>query len=643
MQTATNPIAERISSISVSSTMKVSAEADRLRSEGVDVVDFGAGEPDFPTPDNIKQAAIRALDQNFTKYTAAGGTAELKKAVCERHAQDFGTSYKPNECMITVGGKHVIFNLIQALINPGDEVVIPVPYWVTYQDVVNYAGGKCVFVNTDEAQGFTLTAAMLEPHLTARTKLVIINSPSNPSGAVVEREEFEKIFQLTSARGIYLMTDECYCKFLYDSEPFSIAALPGAKETVLVAGSLSKTYAMTGWRIGFGLVPPADRAGDDEAAEPLDIEPVLDLAEGGGGSAARSAGIGGHHAGGVPQTARFRGGAAARHSGRPVQRAAGRVLRVSQRVRGIRQERHRQHAAVRRAAAVGSPRGSGPGRSVRHRSPHSHLLRDVDEGTGSRVGTYPPVHCEKLLSMGNAIRLTPSLRERVWGRTHLAPWYPDSETPIGEAWFLSPRELPLLVKWIFTSERLSVQVHPDDGESESRGKTEMWHILEAAPGATIAMGFREPITRERLWEATRTGEVEHLLHWAPVKAGETYFIPAHTVHAIGAGIVLCEIQQNSDVTYRLWDYGRPREIHVEKAVPLCDLDVHPGASRAVPVGEGREEVVRSRHFVTELVRLDAGASFQPHGGEVPALDLPGRERDDRHGAVSGGRGVASSG
>jgi aspartate aminotransferase len=257
MQATVNPIAERISSISVSSTMKVSAEAERLRSEGVDVVDFGAGEPDFPTPDNIKQAAVRALEQNFTKYTAAGGTAELKKAVCERHALDFGTAYKPNECMITVGGKHVIFNLIQALINPGDEVVIPVPYWVTYQDVVNYAGGKCVFVNTDEAQGFTLTAAMLETHLTDRTKLVIINSPSNPSGAVVDREEFEKIFRLTSSRGIYLMTDECYCKFLYDSEPFSIAAVPGAKETVLVAGSLSKTYAMTGWRIGFGLVPAA--------------------------------------------------------------------------------------------------------------------------------------------------------------------------------------------------------------------------------------------------------------------------------------------------------------------------------------------------------------------------------------------------
>jgi aspartate aminotransferase len=257
MQAAINPIADRISTISVSSTMKVSADADKLRSEGVDVVDFGAGEPDFPTPDNIKQAAIRALDANFTKYTAAGGTLELKKAVCERHASDFGTDYKPNECLITVGGKHVIFNLIQALVNPGDEVVIPVPYWVTYKDVVNYAGGKCVFVDTDESAGFTVTAKMIEPFLTDRTRMIIMNSPSNPSGAVMDRGEFEKIYHLTSKRGIYLMTDECYCKFLYDSEPFSIASLPGAKETVLVAGSLSKTYAMTGWRIGFGLVPAA--------------------------------------------------------------------------------------------------------------------------------------------------------------------------------------------------------------------------------------------------------------------------------------------------------------------------------------------------------------------------------------------------
>jgi aspartate aminotransferase len=255
MQAVANPIAERISLISVSSTMKVAAEAERLRAEGADIVDFGAGEPDFPTPANIKQAAVRALDENFTKYTAVSGTAELKRAVCEYHARHFGTAYQPAECLITVGGKHIIFNATQALVNPGDEVVIPVPYWVTYKDVVSYAGGQCVFVDTDEDQGFTLTASMIEPHLTSRTKMVLLNSPCNPSGAVLDPAEFEKILKLTSERGIYLMTDECYCFFLYDSEPFSIASLPGAKETVLVAGSLSKTYAMTGWRIGFGLMP----------------------------------------------------------------------------------------------------------------------------------------------------------------------------------------------------------------------------------------------------------------------------------------------------------------------------------------------------------------------------------------------------
>jgi aspartate aminotransferase len=248
-------ISERISLISVSSTMKVAADAERLRTQGVDVVDFGAGEPDFPTPDNIKRAAIRALEQNFTKYTNAGGTLELKQAVCEKHAADFGTDYQPGECLIAVGGKHAIFNLTQALLNPGDEVVIPVPYWVTYKDVVNYAGGKCVFVDTDEDRGFALTADMIEPYLTDRTKMVFINSPSNPSGALVDREEFEKIYRLTAARGIFLLTDECYCHFLYDSQPFSIASLKGAKDNVLVAGSLSKTYSMTGWRIGFVLAP----------------------------------------------------------------------------------------------------------------------------------------------------------------------------------------------------------------------------------------------------------------------------------------------------------------------------------------------------------------------------------------------------
>ncbi len=235
--------------------MKVAADADRLRREGVDVVDFGAGEPDFPTPDNIKKAAERAIEANFTKYTATGGVIELKKAICERHRKDYGTNYAPNECLVTVGGKHAIFNITQALINPGDEVILPVPYWVTYKDVVNYAGGRCVFVETDEASGFTFSADDIAPHITGRTKLIIINSPSNPSGGVLSREDFERIYRLASDRGIWLMTDECYCRFLYEGEPFSIAATPGAKDNVIVAGSLSKTYAMTGWRIGFALAP----------------------------------------------------------------------------------------------------------------------------------------------------------------------------------------------------------------------------------------------------------------------------------------------------------------------------------------------------------------------------------------------------
>ncbi len=250
---ATVDFAERVSLISESSTMKVAADADRLRRDGVDVVDFSAGEPDFPTPENIKKAAVDAIGANFTKYTATGGTPDLKKAVCDRHRKDYGTNYTPSECMITVGGKHAIFNIMQVAVDPGDEVLIPVPYWVTYKDVVSYAGGKCVFIETDENQGFTLTARTIQPYITDRTKLLIINSPCNPSGAVLPREEFKRIYDLAVDRGIRLLTDECYCQFLYEDEPFSIASMPDAKDNVIVAGSLSKTYAMTGWRIGFAL------------------------------------------------------------------------------------------------------------------------------------------------------------------------------------------------------------------------------------------------------------------------------------------------------------------------------------------------------------------------------------------------------
>ena len=241
--------------------MKVAADAEKLRREGVDVVDFSAGEPDFPTPDNIKRAAVDAIDHNFTKYTNAAGTLELKQAICDRHKLDYQTSYAPNECVVTVGGKHAIFNLMQALVEPGDEVVIPVPYWVTYKDVVNYAGATCVFVDTDENEGFDLRASMIERVLTPKTKMILINSPCNPSGAVFAWGELEKIVAMAKDRGIWVLTDECYHRFLYDSEPVSLASIPGVKDTVVVAGSLSKTYAMTGWRIGFVLGPAAVATG----------------------------------------------------------------------------------------------------------------------------------------------------------------------------------------------------------------------------------------------------------------------------------------------------------------------------------------------------------------------------------------------
>jgi aspartate aminotransferase len=248
-------LSERISRISVSMTMRVAGEAERLKREGHDIVDFGPGEPDFPTPANIKQAAIRAIEQNFTRYTSSAGTPELRQAIVDRHASDFGTSYSPAECVVAVGGKQAIFDVMQVLIDPGDEVVIPVPYWVTFKDVVNFAAGKCVFVPPDEAGGFKVTAAMIEPFLSNRTRIVLVNSPSNPAGAVVDPAEFERIHHLTASRGIYLLTDECYCHFVYQGAPFSAASIAGARRDVLVVGSASKTYSMTGWRVGWLLGP----------------------------------------------------------------------------------------------------------------------------------------------------------------------------------------------------------------------------------------------------------------------------------------------------------------------------------------------------------------------------------------------------
>jgi aspartate aminotransferase len=254
-------LTERIGRIEPSATMAVVAEADKLRQQGVEVVDLSVGEPHFSTPQHIKDAAISAINSNFTKYTAAAGTAELRDAAAKRHALDFDSDYRREEAVISVGGKHVLFNAIQVLVEHGDEVILPVPYWVSFKDIVCYAGGKCVFVETEEAHGFRLTAEMVARALTPRTKLIILNSPSNPSGAVMSAEDQTEVMRLAAQRGIWVLSDECYVYLNYTGRQFSLGSLREYRDRLVIAGSLSKTYAMTGWRMGFALAPaPVSKA-----------------------------------------------------------------------------------------------------------------------------------------------------------------------------------------------------------------------------------------------------------------------------------------------------------------------------------------------------------------------------------------------
>src|SRR5258705_5053516 len=245
-----------VARMQASSTLAAMQAAEALRAEGKIVVDFGAGEPDYDTPDNIKRAAEVALRAGKPKYTATGGTRELQQSIIDFYANTFGASYERNEVMASSGGKQAIFNAVVSLINPGDEVLMAKPYWVTFPEVVVFAGGIPVYIETEET-GFVLSADQLKGAITPRTKLVILNSPCNPSGRVIPPGEFQKIMELLDERGIYVITDECYLRFVYPpAEVFSAASLPAELRTRLcIAGSFSKTYAMTGWRVGYALAP----------------------------------------------------------------------------------------------------------------------------------------------------------------------------------------------------------------------------------------------------------------------------------------------------------------------------------------------------------------------------------------------------
>lgn len=243
-----------VSRMQASSTLAAMQAVDSLRAEGVTVFDFGAGEPDFDTPDNIKRAAEEAMRAGKTKYTPTGGTRLVQQAIIDFYEREFGAVYQRSEVMTTSGGKQAIFNAVVSLINPGDEVLIAKPYWVTFPEVVVFAGGTPAYIETEET-GFVLSAEQVERALTPRTKLIILNSPSNPSGRVIPPAEFQRIMEVLAANGIFVVSDECYLRYVYPpAEVFSAATLPlELRRRLCIAGSFSKTYAMTGWRIGYAL------------------------------------------------------------------------------------------------------------------------------------------------------------------------------------------------------------------------------------------------------------------------------------------------------------------------------------------------------------------------------------------------------
>jgi aspartate aminotransferase len=250
-------LAERVAKIKPSETMAITAKANALRAQGRDVIGFGAGEPDFDTPDNVKKAAIRAIEAGFTKYTPVGGTDELKDAIIAKLKRDNALEYKRSEIVVSCGAKHTLYNLAQALFEPGDEVIIPAPYWVSYPDIILLAGGDPVILNALETEKFKISPERLHRAITAKTRALIINSPSNPAGVAYSPEELKAIAAVLLDKDILIITDDIYEKILYTPYPFSnIASVESRlKDRTVVVNGVSKAYAMTGWRIGYAAGP----------------------------------------------------------------------------------------------------------------------------------------------------------------------------------------------------------------------------------------------------------------------------------------------------------------------------------------------------------------------------------------------------
>jgi aspartate aminotransferase len=251
-------LADRIKELAPSPTLAIQARAKAMRGQGIDVISFGAGEPDFDTPERIKEAAIRAMQQGQTKYTDAGGILELREAVCRKFNRDNGLDYEPGEVLISCGAKHTLYNLAVALLNPGDEVLIPAPYWVSYPEQVKLVGGVPRAVPTEEAGGFQVDAGRLREAVTPRTRAIVVNSPNNPTGAVFPSSVLRAVAELALEQDLLVISDECYEVLTYEGRHVSIASLgPEIKARTLVVNTCSKAYAMTGWRIGYAAGPRA--------------------------------------------------------------------------------------------------------------------------------------------------------------------------------------------------------------------------------------------------------------------------------------------------------------------------------------------------------------------------------------------------
>ncbi len=250
-------IAKRAKAIKPSPTLAMAAKAKAMKAQGIDVVDFGVGEPDFDTPENVKQAGIKAIQTGFTKYTPAGGTDELKDAVIEKFKRDNGLAYEKSQVLISCGAKHSLYNIAEAIFDAGDEVIIPSPYWVSYPDQVLLNDATPVIVETTEQEGFRISAAKLEKAVTAKTKAIVLNSPSNPTGLAYDRKTLEEIAAVAVKHKIYVISDEIYEKLVYDGfKHYSIASLgPEIKDLTIVVNGVSKSHAMTGWRIGYAAGP----------------------------------------------------------------------------------------------------------------------------------------------------------------------------------------------------------------------------------------------------------------------------------------------------------------------------------------------------------------------------------------------------